>query len=137
MAMLAAMFYAPLDVRMEYLPIPQPGNGEVLLQVVAATTCGTDVKTYLRGHPLLMHKIPSGFGHEVAGVVAAVGPGVTQCVEGDAVAVANSAPCNECFFCKRGNFSLCENLLLLNGAYAEYLLVAERIVRMNLYHLKP
>lgn len=137
MAMLAAMFYAPLDVRMEYLPIPQPGNGEVLLKVVAATTCGTDLKTYLRGHPLLMHKIPSGFGHEVAGVVAAIGSGVTQCVEGDAVVVANSAPCNECFFCKRGNFSLCEDLLLLNGAYAEYLLVPERIVHMNLYHLKP
>ncbi len=137
MKMLAAMFYAPLDVRMEYRPISHPGNGEVLLKVVAATTCGTDLKTYLRGHPLLMSKIPSGFGHEVAGVVAAVGPDVTQCVEGDAVVVANSAPCNECFFCRKGNFSLCEDLLLLNGAYAEYLLVPERIVRTNLYHLKP
>ena len=135
MAMLAAIFYAPLDVRIEYRPIPQPSDGEVLLKVAAATTCGTDLKTYLRGHPLLIHKVPSGFGHEVAGIVAAVGSGVTQCVEGDAVVVANSAPCNECFFCRRGNFSLCENLLFLNGAYAEYLLVPERIVRMNLYCL--
>src|SRR5215469_4062917 len=135
MTMLAAMFYAPLDVRMEYVPIPRPSKGEVLLKVVAATTCGTDLKTYLRGHPLLIRKIPSGFGHEVAGLVAAVGTGVTQCVEGDAVVVANSAPCQECFFCKRGSFSLCEDLHFLNGAYAEYLLVPERIVRMNLYHL--
>jgi L-iditol 2-dehydrogenase len=133
--MLAAMFYAPLDVRIEQRPIPQPGVGEVLLKVVAATTCGTDVKTYLRGHPILFHKTPMGFGHEVAGIVAATGPGVTQCAEGDAIVVANSAPCQQCFYCRRGRFSLCEDLLLLNGAYAEYLLVPERIVRQNLYHL--
>jgi L-iditol 2-dehydrogenase len=137
MTMLAAMFYAPLDVRMEHRPIPQPGVGEVLLKVVATTTCGTDVKTYLRGHPLLIRKRPSGFGHEVAGIVAAIGPGVTQCEEGDAIVVANSAPCQQCFYCRRGNFSICEDLLLLNGAYAEYILVPERIVRTNLYHLVP
>ncbi len=133
--MLAAMFYAPLDIRMEERPIPQAGKGEVLLQVAAATTCGTDVKTYRRGHPLLFPNPPTGFGHEVAGVVAASGPGVTQCREGDAVVVANSAPCLHCFYCRRGRYSLCEDLLLLNGAYAEYLLVPERIVRQNLYHL--
>ena len=137
MTMLAAMFYAPLDVRMEYRPIPQPGVGEVLLKVVAATTCGTDVKTYLRGHPLIIQQIPSGFGHEVAGIVAATGPGVTRCAEGDAIVIANSAPCMQCFYCRRGRLSLCENLLFLNGAYAEYILVPERIVRTNLYHLLP
>ncbi len=117
-SMLAAMFYAPLDVRLEQRPIPQPGAGEVLLKVAAATTCGTDVKAYLRGHPLLFRQTPAGFGHEVAGVVAAAGAGVTQCAEGDAVVVANSAPCRQCFYCRRGNFSLCEDLLLLNGALA-------------------
>ena len=137
MKMLAAMFYAPLDVRLEHRPVPQPDVGEVLLKVVAATTCGTDVKTYLRGHPLLIRKIPSGFGHEVAGFVAAIGLGVTKCAEGDAIVIANSAPCQQCFYCKRGNFSICEDLLLLNGAYAEYVLVPERIVRLNLYHLEP
>jgi len=135
MTMLAAMFYAPLDVRLEQRPIPQPGVGEVLLKVAAATTCGTDVKTYLRGHPLLFRHTPAGFGHEVAGVVAATGIGVTQCAEGDVIVVANSAPCQQCYYCRRGRFSLCEDLLLLNGAYAEYLLVPERIVRQNLYHL--
>jgi L-iditol 2-dehydrogenase len=137
MTMLAAMFYAPLDVRMEHRPVPQPKAGEVLLKVVAATTCGTDVKTYLRGHPLLIRKIPSGFGHEAAGIVAASGSGVTKCSEGDAIVIANSAPCQQCFYCRRGHFSLCEDLHLLNGAYAEYLLVPERIVRKNLYHLTP
>ena len=135
MTMLAAMFYAPLDIRMEHRPIPHPGTGEVLLKVAAATTCGTDVKTYLRGHPILFRKTPAGFGHEVAGIVAATGTGVTQCAEGDAIVVANSAPCQQCFYCRHGRFSICEDLLLLNGAYAEYLLVPERIVRQNLYHL--
>src|SRR5258708_24731293 len=135
MVMRAAMFYAPRDVRLEQRPVPQPGGGEVLLKVAAATTCGTDVKAYLRGHPLLFRQTPAGFGHEVAGVVAATGTGATQCTEGDAVVVANSAPCQQCFYCRRGRFSLCEDLLLLNGAYAEYLLVPERIVRQNLYHL--
>src|SRR5579864_5097491 len=108
--MLAAMFYGPMDVRLEERPIPEPGPGEVLLQVGAATTCGTDVKTYRRGHPLLFRKTPAGFGHEVAGLVAAVGAGVTQCREGEAVVVANSAPCLECFYCRRGRLSLCEDL---------------------------
>src|SRR6266567_7244239 len=131
--MLAAMFYAPMDVRLEERPIPQVGPGEVLLKVAAATTCGTDVKTYRRGHPLLFRHPPAGFGHEVAGIVAAIGTGVTQCREGDAIVVTNSAPCYQCFYCRRGRYSLCEDLLLLNGAYAEYLLVPERIVCHNLY----
>jgi L-iditol 2-dehydrogenase len=137
MTMHAAMFYAPLDIRLEQRPVPRPGAGEVLLKVAAATTCGTDVKTYLRGHPLLFRDTPTGFGHEVAGIVAATGAGVTQCAEGDAIVVANSAPCQQCFYCRRGRFSLCEDLFLLNGAYAEYLLVPGRIVRQNLHHLAP
>ncbi|MBO0790334.1 MAG: alcohol dehydrogenase catalytic domain-containing protein [Ktedonobacteraceae bacterium] len=135
--MLAAMFYAPQDVRMEECPLPRVGPGDVLLQVAAATTCGTDIKTYRRGHPLLFRQTPAGFGHEVAGVVAAIGSQVTQCREGDTVVVANSAPCLHCFYCQRGRYSLCEDLLLLNGAYAEYLLVPERIVRQNTYLLPP
>lgn len=133
--MLAALFYAPLDVRLEETPVPLPGSGEILVQVAAATTCGTDLKTFQRGHPVLFQRTPTGFGHEMAGVVAAVGNGVTQCKEGDAVVVANSSPCQQCFFCRRGRFSLCEDLLFLNGAYAEYLLVPARIVKTNLYRL--
>src|SRR5260370_27361075 len=135
--MLAAIFYGPMDVREQHGRFPQEGPGDVLLQVPAATTCGTDVKTCRRGHPLLFHQTPAGFGHEVAGLVADVGSGVTQCHVGDAVVVANSAPCQSCFYCRRGRLSLCENLQFLNGAYAEYLLVPERIVRQNLYQLPP
>src|SRR5260370_18122043 len=105
------MFYGPLDVRMEQCPIPQVGPGEVLLQVAVATTCGTDVKTYRRGHPVLFRQTPAGFGHEVSGVVAATGSGVTQCREGDALVLANSAPCLHCFYCRHGRYSSCEDLL--------------------------
>ncbi len=135
--MLAAMYYGPMDLRLEEKPIPQPEPGEVVLQVAAATTCGTDVKSYRRGHPRLFPRVPAGFGHEVAGLVAAIGSGVTHCHEGDAVVVANSAPCLHCFYCRRQRYSLCEDLLFLNGAYAEYLLVPERIVRQNLYRIAP
>ncbi len=133
--MLAAMFYAPMDVRLEERPVPVVRSDEVLVQVAAATTCGTDLKTYRRGHPLLFRHPPEGFGHEVAGLVAATGPDVIGYHEGDRVAIANSAPCFQCFYCHRGQYSLCEDLLFLNGAYAEYILIPERIVRHNLYHL--
>jgi L-iditol 2-dehydrogenase len=135
--MLAAMYYAPMDIRLEERPVPRPGPGEVLLQVAAATTCGTDVKSYRRGHPLLFRHTPAGFGHEVSGVVASTGSGVTHCAEGDAVVVANSAPCLQCYYCQRQRYSLCERLLLLNGAYAEYLLVPELIVNQNLHKIAP
>ncbi|HEU0003865.1 MAG TPA: alcohol dehydrogenase catalytic domain-containing protein [Ktedonobacteraceae bacterium] len=135
--MLAAMYYAPMDVRLEERPVPHPGPGEVLLKVAAATTCGTDVKSYKRGHPLLFQQTPAGFGHEVSGIVDSTGTGVTRCAEGDTVVVANSAPCQRCYYCQRQRYSLCEHLLLLNGAYAEYLLVPEPIVRQNLYKLTP
>lgn len=137
MTMLAAMFYGPMDIRLEQQPVPEPHAGEVLVQVAAATTCGTDLKTYQRGHPLLFRHTPAGFGHEVAGIIAAIGRGVTTFHAGDAVVVANSAPCLACFYCRRQQYSLCENQLFLNGAYAEYLLVPERIVRQNLYTLPP
>ena len=135
MTMLAAIFYGPLDVRLEQRPLPEPAPGEVLVQVAAATTCGTDLKTYRRGHPLLFRHTPAGFGHEVAGIISATGSSVTHFSAGDAVVVANSAPCLQCFYCKRQHYSLCEDLLFLNGAYAEYLLVPERIVQQNLYKI--
>src|SRR5258708_23463265 len=90
--MLAAMFYAPMDVRLEDCPIPQPGVGEVLLQVAAATTCGTDLKSFRRGHPVLFQRTPAGFRHEAARIVPATRPGVTHWQKGDSAAVATSAP---------------------------------------------
>ena len=75
--------------------------------------------------------MPSGFGHEFAGIVEEVAEGVTEFKTGDRVVAANSAPCGDCFYCKRGEYNLCENLDLLNGAYAEYIVIPERIVKKN------
>lgn len=131
-AMKAVLFYGPGDIRYEEIEVPQPGRGEVLVKVGAALTCGTDVKTYCRGHPLLIPETPAVFGHEFAGAIAALGSGVEGFALGQRVVAANSAPCNSCFYCRIGRPNLCQNLELLNGAYAEYIVVSQRIVRQNL-----
>jgi L-iditol 2-dehydrogenase len=133
--MRAAIFHGPGDVRIETVPMAEPGPGEVLVRIDAALTDGTDAKCYQRGHPVLLGATPSPFGHEYAGTVAAVGTG-TRFAVGDAVTGANSAPCDACNRCLAGREELCTGLFpLLNGAYAEYLLVPERIARTNLYPL--
>ena len=122
--MRALVFHGPGDVRLEEVPRPEPGPGDVLVQVEAALTDGTDLKTYRRGHPVLLGPPPSPFGHEFAGVDVATGRRVVA---------ANSAPCGRCAPCRREQETLCENLLpLLNGAYAEYVLVPDRIASRNL-----
>lgn len=130
--MKAIQFYAPEDIRYEEVPIQEPKKGEVLVKIMAALTCGTDVKTFRRGHPVLIKSVPSGFGHEFSGIVEKLGEGVTNIKIGDRVVAANSAPCGECFFCKKGQYNLCENLQFLNGAYAEYITVPARIVEKNM-----
>ena len=132
MKMKAVMFYAPKDIRFEEVNVPEPNEGEVLVKVEAALTCGTDVKTFRRGHPVLIKKTPSGFGHEFSGTIAKLGENVEGFNIGDRVVAANSAPCGECFFCKKGEENLCENLELLNGAYAQYILIPKNIVQKNL-----
>lgn len=133
--MKAIQFYAPEDIRYEEVPIQEPKKGEVLVKIMAALTCGTDVKTFRRGHPVLIKSVPSGFGHEFSGIVAKLGESVTNFKVGDRVVAANSAPCGECFFCKKGQYNLCENLQFLNGAYAEYITVPARIVEKNMIKL--
>lgn len=130
--MKAIQYYGPQNIKYEQVPTPTLKDGEVLVKVMAALTCGTDVKTYRRGHPVLIKKIPSGFGHEFAGVVETVGKNVTEFTTGDRVVAANSAPCGQCFYCKKEEYNLCENLDLLNGAYAQYIKVPERIVKKNM-----
>ncbi len=123
--MRAARFHGPGDLRIEEVPDPQPGRGDVLVQIELALTDGTDLKTFRRGHPLLLSELPSPFGHEFCGFDVATGRRVVA---------ANSAPCGTCRMCERGRQTLCENLLpLLNGAYAELLVVPERIARVNLH----
>jgi len=129
--MKAVLYYGPQNIKYEETMIKPLAEGEILVKVESALTCGTDVKTFRRGHPVLIKEIPSGFGHEFAGVVHKVGKNVTNLKVGDRVVAANSAPCGDCFYCKREEYNLCENLNLLNGAYAEYIVIPERIVKKN------
>ena len=133
--MRAIQYYGPHNIKLENVMVKPPEDGEVVVKVMSALTCGTDVKTFRRGHPVLIKNIPSGFGHEFAGIVEKVGMGVDNVKVGDRVVAANSAPCGNCFYCRRGEYNLCENLHLLNGAYAEYITVPARIVKKNMLHL--
>lgn len=135
MKMNAIRYYGPQDIRYENVDIQEPQDGEVLVKIQAALTCGTDVKTYRRGHPVLIKSTPSGFGHEFSGIIEKVGPNVIGFQAGDRVVAANSAPCGKCFYCLKKQYNLCENLDLLNGAYAEYITVPKRIVEKNLLKL--
>lgn len=130
--MKAIEFYSPQNIKYEEMPVKPLADGEVLVKVMSALTCGTDVKTYRRGHPVLIKEVPSGFGHEFSGIVEKVGRGVENFKAGDRVVAANSAPCGKCFFCRKGEYNLCENLDLLNGAYAQYITVPKRIVEKNM-----
>ncbi|MBR1616995.1 zinc-binding dehydrogenase [bacterium] len=131
MKMKAILYYAPGDIRYEEVDVPKLQEGEILVKVEAALTCGTDVKTYKRGHPVLIKKVPSGFGHEFSGIIVKKEETQEKFKIGDRVVCANSAPCGECFFCRRGEYELCENLELLNGAYAQYIVIPKRIVEKN------
>jgi L-iditol 2-dehydrogenase len=125
----ALRLHGPGDLRLEDVPDPVREEGDVLLQVEVALTDGTDLKAYRRGHPVLLGELPSPFGHEVCGIDVATGRRVVA---------ANSAPCGACAPCRRGQETLCESLFpLLNGAYAELLLVPERIAARNLLPVPP
>ena len=131
MKMKAVRYWAPNDIRYEEVKIPELQEGEILVKVEAALTCGTDVKTFRRGHPVLIKETPSGFGHEFSGIIEKITPEVANLKVGDRVVCANSAPCGECLHCRKGEFELCENLNLLNGAYAQYIVVPRKIVEKN------
>ncbi len=127
--MRALLYHGLGDLRVEEVPRPEPGPDDVLVQVEVALTDGTDAKAFRRGHPLLLAEVPSPFGHEFCGIDVATGRRVVA---------ANSAPCGECAPCRRGEENLCENLRpFLNGAYAEYLLVSQRIAERNLLPVPP
>jgi L-iditol 2-dehydrogenase len=133
--MQGAVLYGKEDVRFESVDVPTPDNGEALIRIESAATCGTDLKVFHRGGHARMLRPPTLFGHEFSGVIEAVGDG-TEFERGQRVACHNSAPCRECFYCTRAQFSLCENLLFLNGAFAEFIKVPAPIVAQNL-HLLP
>ncbi len=137
--MRAVVYLGPEKIELQTVPIPEPASGEILVKVRAATTCGTDVKTYRRGHPKFPP--PFIFGHEFGGDVVKVGEGVEQFREGMRVTANVFAECGECFFCQRGQGNLCENLVYNFGAFAEYMIIPAPIVRRTAFeipaHISP
>lgn len=131
--MRAAIFRGPGQLTIEEIDREAPGPGEIAVQVKAAATCGTDLKSYRRGHPKLFPVLPARFGHEFAGIVTEVGSGVTAFEPGQRVVAANTAPCGHCWACTIGRESLCENLVFLNGAFAEEIVIPRAIVERNTY----
>ncbi|MDV3277525.1 MAG: zinc-binding dehydrogenase [Nitrososphaerales archaeon] len=137
--MKAARFYAPRDVRLEDVPEPEVGPGELLIEVLASDMCGTDLKTFMRGHPLI--KPPITIGHEYSGVVKEAGRGA-KFRRGDRIVASNSAPCMKCEMCKRGSYTLCSSIteglvgFSVPGSYSEYLLVPRNIAEVNTYRFK-
>jgi L-iditol 2-dehydrogenase len=131
-----AVLTEPGRLELREIPIPHPGPGEVLLEIKCALTCGTDLKTYRRGHP--MWRLPAPFGHEFAGVVAEIGPGVAKFRPGDSLMAAPTAPCDECFYCGRGQENLCAQAIgkMVLGGYADYVVVGAHVVARNAFH-KP
>ncbi len=133
--MTAAVLYGKEHLQIERVDVPRIGPGDVLVRVRAALTCGTDVKVFRRGYHARMIVPPALFGHELAGDIVEMGAEVRGFRLGQRVVAANSAPCGECFFCRRGQENLCEDLLFNNGAYAEYIRIPRRIVEKNMYEV--
>jgi L-iditol 2-dehydrogenase len=123
--MRVAMYYSNRDVRLEEMPTPQIGPGEVLMRVEASGICGTDLLEWYR-----LHKAPLVLGHEVAGVIAAVGEGVEHYKVAERICAAHHVPCNTCQYCLSGHHTVCDTLRRTNfdpGGFAEYL----RLPRIN------
>ena len=149
--MRAAVLYGKEDVRIEDIEPPALKPGEVRIAIQAALTCGTDLKVFKRGYHARMIVPPAVFGHELAGTICEVASGIPAGEEsaapsehlhatpyrvGERVVVANSAPCGSCFFCRNHQENLCDDLLFLNGAYAESIVVPARLVEKNLLRLQ-
>jgi len=113
------MYYSNQNVRLKVMPTPQIGPGEVLMQVEASGICGSDLLEWYR-----LHKAPLVLGHEVAGVIAAVGEAVKHYKVGDRICAAHHVPCNTCRYCLGGHHTVCDTLRRTNfdpGGFAEYL----------------
>lgn len=119
----------------EVAPLPLK-LGEVRVAIEAALTCGTDLKVYKRGYHARMIVPPAIFGHELSGTISELASDVAGWSRGDRVVVANSAPCGECFYCQNHQENLCDDLLFLNGAYAESIVVPPRLVQKNMLRLR-
>jgi L-iditol 2-dehydrogenase len=133
----AAILHGQEKIQIKDIMPPALKLGEVRIRIEAALTCGTDLKVFKRGYHAKMIVPPAVFGHELSGVISEIAPDIRLWKIGDRVVVANSAPCGGCFFCKNNQENLCEDLLFLNGAYAESIAVPARLVQKNLLRIKP
>ena len=133
-AMLAAVYRGKDDVRLETVPVPEIGPGEILLRVHTCGVCGTDLKKISTGS----HSAPRIFGHETSGIVAAVGHGVREFSPGDRAVVFHHIPCRECYYCRHKTFAQCLTYKKVGctagfepsgGGFAEYVRVMDWIVR--------
>lgn len=132
--MLAAVYRGKGDVRMETVPVPHPGPGELLIRVHTCGICGTDLKKISSGS----HSAPRIFGHETAGVVAAVGDGVRGFRVGERVMAFHHIPCGQCYYCRHKVFAQCPVYKKVGctagfepsgGGFSEYVRVMDWIVR--------
>jgi L-iditol 2-dehydrogenase len=131
-----AVLVEPGRIELRDYNVPHPGTGELLIQIRCALSCGTDLKTFLRGHP--MWKLPMPFGHEFSGVVLEIGEGMTAFKPGDEIMAAPSAPCGICFYCQHGQENLCDDAVgrMVHGGYADMLLLPAHVVARNTF-IKP
>jgi len=131
--MRVARFYAPGDLRVEEIPKPEPGPGELLMRVRACATCGTDVKIFNFGHHHIVP--PRVMGHEVAGEVEALGQGTQGFSPGDRVQLIAAIPCGECFECRNRSMSICANQESIgyhyDGGFAEWLVVPAKVLKVK------
>ena len=134
--MQAAVYHGKNDVRLETVPVPTIGHGELLIRVHTCGICGTDLKKISTGS----HSAPRIFGHETAGVVASVGAGVTAFCPGDRVLVFHHMPCRSCFYCRNQVFAQCSTYKEVGctagfepsgGGFSEYVRVSDWIVRLG------
>jgi len=140
--MLAAVYRGVNDVRLETVPVPAIGAGELLVRVHTCGVCGTDLKKISSGS----HSAPRIFGHETSGVVAAVGAGVSQFQSGDRVVVFHHIPCRQCYYCRHKTFAQCPTYKKVGctagfepsgGGFAEYVRVMDWIVEQGTVKIPP
>ncbi len=134
--MRAGYLVAPGRIEVRDVAVPPAEPGGIVVRVRVALTDGTDLKAFRRGHPKM--PMPTRFGHEFAGDVAAIGTGVVTFAVGDPIMCVHSAPDGTCFWCERGEEELCESVMetKILGAYAEYISVPKHIVERNAFR-KP
>jgi L-iditol 2-dehydrogenase len=133
-AMRVLMYYSNTDVRVEQMPMPEIGPGELMMRVIASGLCGSDVMEWYR-----RDKVPLVLGHEVAGEVVEVGKGVEKFRAGDRIAATHHVPCNTCHYCLNGHHTTCETLLqgtrFYPGGFAEYIRVPAINVDRGAFHI--